>query len=346
MTIMKSLYGRDLITTQDWSVEELERTLDLSFEFKANRYDHPLNSCLDRRTFFMFFYNPSVRTRQSFEAAATELGGHAQFLEPKTMRLKSGKSAGETVEDAAQVMSRYAVGIGIRILETAIEHYGQGDELLRQYADNATIPIVSMAHDRFHPCQGLADVMGYRQYAGKNLKGKKLLQVWGKGALVRSWCSVQESILINSRLGMDVSLAYPPGYDLDPEVIKWCEENAEAADSTFEIVHDLEDGYKNADIVYSRNWMTAGFYEDMMKRGVDEAKKKEIEIAAKYDDWITTKDWMSKTNNAFFTHCGPVDRNAEVTDEVCDGSRSIVYDVAENRLHVQKAIMALTMGKQ
>jgi N-acetylornithine carbamoyltransferase len=108
----------------------------------------------------------------------------------------------------------------------------------------------------------------------------------------------------------------------------------------------MEAGYKDADIVYSRNWMTAGFYEDMMKRGVDEAKKKEIEIAAKYDDWITTKDWMSKTNDAFFTHCGPVDRNAEVTDEVCDGPRSIVYDVAENRLHVQKAIMALTMGKR
>jgi ornithine carbamoyltransferase len=129
---MVNLYGRDLLCTQDWSVEELERTLELAFEFKAKRYDHPLNNCLDRRTFFMFFYNPSVRTRQSFEAAATELGGHAQFLEPKSMRLKSAKSAGETVEDAAQVMSRYAVGIGIRILETAIEQYGQGHELLQE----------------------------------------------------------------------------------------------------------------------------------------------------------------------------------------------------------------------
>ena len=345
VTKMKALYGRDWITTQDWSVEEIERALDLSFEFKANRYDHPLNNCLDRRTFFMFFYNPSVRTRQSFEAAATELGGHAQFLEPKSMRLKSSKSAGETVEDAAQVMSRYAVGIGIRILETALEYYGQGEELLRQYAANATIPIVSMAHDKFHPCQGLADVMGYRMHAGKNLKGKKIVQVWGKGALVRSWSSVQESVLINSRLGMDVTLAYPKGYDLDPQVMKWCEENAEAADGTFEIVHDLDEAYKDADIVYSRNWATANFYSDMQKVGVDEAKKKEIELAAKHDDWITTKEWMAKTNNAFFTHCGPVDRNAEVTDEVCDGPRSIVYDVAENRLHVQKAVMALTMGK-
>ncbi|MFW9800065.1 MAG: ornithine carbamoyltransferase [Candidatus Thorarchaeota archaeon] len=343
---MNSLHGRDLLCTQDWSIEELERTLDLSFEFKANRYDHTLNSCLDRRTFFMFFYNPSVRTRQSFEAAASELGGHAQFLEPKTMRLKSAKTAGETVEDAAQVMSRYAVGIGIRILETALEHYGQGHALLQEYAEYASVPIVSMAHDKFHPCQGFADVMGYRMHGGKNLKGKKLLQVWGKGALVRSWSSVQESILVNSRLGMDVTLAHPEGYDLDPEVIKLCEENANKAKSRFEVVHDLEEGYKKADFVYSRNWMTASFYDDMIKKGVDAAKKKEIETASKYDEWITTKDWMAKTNDAFFTHCGPVDRNAEVTDEVCDGPRSIVYDVAENRLHVQKAIMALTMGKK
>ncbi|MDF1541296.1 MAG: ornithine carbamoyltransferase, partial [Candidatus Thorarchaeota archaeon] len=110
-------------------------------------------------------------------------------------------------------------------------------------------------------------------------------------------------------------------------------------------VHDLDEAYDDAEIVYSRNWMTSGFYDDMNKNGVDAAKKKEIELAAKYDDWITTKDWMAKTKDAFFTHCGPVDRNAEVTDEVCDSPRSIVYDVAENRLHVQKAIMALTMGK-
>jgi N-acetylornithine carbamoyltransferase len=345
VTTMNGLYGRDLLCTQDWSIEEIEHTLDLSFEFKANRYDHPLNNCLDRRSFAMFFYNPSVRTRQSFECAASELGGHAQFLEPKSMRLKSAKTAGETVEDAANVMSRYFSGIGIRVLETAIENYGQGHELLEEYAQYASIPIISMAHDRFHPCQGFADVMGMRMHGGKNLKGKKLLQVWGKGALVRSWCSVQESILINTRLGMDVTLAYPEGYDLDPEVIKWCEENAVNSEGNFEIVHDLEEGYKDANFVYSRNWMTNSFYDNAMKHNIDEAKKKEIDLSMKHDDWITTADWMSRTDDAYFMHCGPVDRNSEVTDEVCDGPKSIVYDIAENRLHVQKAIMALTMAK-
>ncbi len=342
---MNSLYGRDLITTQEWKVDELERVLDLAFEFKEHRFDHPLRNCLDRRTFFMFFYNPSVRTRQSFECAATELGGHAQFLEPKSMRLKSAKTAGETVQDAANVMSRYACGIGIRILETAIEEYGQGDQLLREYAHYASVPVISMAHDRFHPCQGLADVMGMRMHAGRNLRGKKLLQVWAKGGLVRSWCSVQESILINTQMGMNVTLAYPEGYDLDPEVIQWCEDNAAISGGSFEIVHDLEEAYDGADFVYSRNWMSPHFYDYARRHGVDTAKKREIEMAMKHDEWITTKEWMAKTNDAFFIHCGPVDRGSEVTDEVVDGPRSIVYDIAENRLHVQKAIMALTMAR-
>ncbi|RLI49433.1 MAG: ornithine carbamoyltransferase [Candidatus Thorarchaeota archaeon] len=341
---MNPLYGRNLITTQEWTVEELERTLKLALEFKQHRFDHPLRNCLDRKTFFMFFYNPSVRTRQSFECAATELGGHAQFLEPKTMRLKSAKTAGETVQDAANVMSRYACGIGIRILETAIEEYGQGDALLREYAEYASVPIISMAHDRFHPCQGLADVMGMRMHAGKNLKGKKLVQVWAKGALVRSWCSVQESILINTRMGMDVTLAYPEGYNLDREVIQWCEDNASVSGGNFEIVHDLEEAYDGANFVYSRNWMSPHFYEYAKKHGIEAAKKREIEMAMKYDEWITTKEWMARTDDAFFIHCGPVDRGSEVTNEVVDGPQSIVYDIAENRLHVQKAIMALTMG--
>jgi len=113
-----NLKGRNLIVTQDWSLDELLAVLDLAVKMKKNRYGY--TDVLKDRSFFMFFYNPSVRTRQSFECAATELGGHAQFLEPKSMRLKTAKSAGETVEDAANVMSRYACGLGIRILEDKV----------------------------------------------------------------------------------------------------------------------------------------------------------------------------------------------------------------------------------
>ena len=149
-----NLKGRDLICTQDWSVEEISRVLELAESMRKHRYAEEYAGLLRHRTFLMFFYNPSVRTRQSFEAAATELGGHAQFLEPKSMRLKTKKSAGETVEDAAKVISRYAVGMGIRILEDQVSAYGDGDRLLREYAHYATIPVINMADDRYHPCQG------------------------------------------------------------------------------------------------------------------------------------------------------------------------------------------------
>lgn len=337
---MATLTGRDLLCTQDWDVKELTKLLELAEDMQKKRFSKKYTSLLENRTFFMFFYNPSVRTRQSFECAATELGGHAQFLEPKSMRLKTAKTAGETVEDAANVMSRYAAGLGIRILEDKVAYYGQGQELLEEYAKWSSIPIISMAHDKFHPCQGLADVMGLRRHLGKNLKRKKLLQVWGHGALSRSWCSVQESILICSRYGMDVTLAYPEGYDLDPAVIEAVKGNCAKNKARFEITHDVREGYRDADVVYSRNWMTPHAYD---KGEFD--KQGEIEKALRYTDWICDAEKMKLTNDALYTHPMPIDRGHEVTDEVASGPRSIIYDVAENRLHVQKAIMALTMAR-
>jgi N-acetylornithine carbamoyltransferase len=337
--IIKSLKGKDLICTQDWSKEELIALLKLAEDMQKNRYDKPYTDVLKYRTLMMFFYNPSVRTRQSFECAATELGGHAQFLEPKSMRLKTKKTAGETVEDAAQVIARYGSGIAIRILEDKVAEYGQGEDLLREYAKWSDVPIISMAHDKYHPCQGLADVMGYRKHVGENLKGKKLLQVWGHGALCRSWCSVQESILINSRMGMDVVLAYPEGYDLDPEVIEMTKQNCKENGGKFEITHEPVDCYDGADIVYSRNWMSPNAYRDG-----EYFKQEEIDKAFKYSQWICDADKMKRSNNGLYVHPMPIDRGHEVTDEVASSDRSIIYDVAENRLHVQKAIMALTMS--
>ena len=331
------LLGRDLICTQEWRREELEAVLDLARQMKRERFSPRFTSLLQHKTFFMFFYNPSVRTRQSFECAATELGGHAQFLEPKAMRLKTATTAGETVEDAAQVMSRYAAGLGIRILEDKVPYYGAGDELLREYARWSSIPVISMAHDKYHPCQGLADVMGWQEWLG-SVEGKKLLVVWGHGALARSWCSVQEALLIGSRFGMEVTLAYPEGYDLDPQVIAWTRQNCLENGRGFCITHDLREAYEGAHVVYSRHWMSPHAYADG-----EFLKQQEIEKALRYPEWICDAEKMAWTDNAIFTHPMPVDRGHEVTDEVASGPRSCIYDVAENRLHVQKAIMALTM---
>ena len=330
-----NLRGRDLLCTQDWRVDELEAVLGLAVEMKRDRYSDEHARILKHKTFMMMFYNSSLRTRQSFEAAATELGGHAQFLETKTLRLRSKKQRGEVLIDTANVMSRYSCGVGVRILEDSVEGYGDGDRFLREFADLASVPIVSMAHDKFHPCQGLADVMGMRARSG-DMRGKTLLQIWGYSPMVRSWSSVQESILLNSRLGMNVRMAYPPGFELDPSVVETARANCAAEGTSFEVTHDQEEAYDGVDVVYSRQWMHPGRYEHGREFDVAESEK--------HRDWRATSERMSRTNDALFIHPMPIDREHEADDDVCDSSGSIIYDVAENRLHVQKAIMALTMA--
>jgi len=341
------LYGQDFIVSQEWSLQGLMELLDLAAKMKRDRFSPRWTSILQHKTFFMFFFNPSVRTRQSFECAATELGGHAQFLTPEGMRLKGQGKAGETVEDAAKVMARYACGIGIRVLEDKVPYYGAGNEMLREYAHWADIPIVNMADDKFHPCQGMADVMGWAEWYGEGpgrpnyeaLKGKKFLLTWASGALARSWCSVQEALLVASRFGMDVTIARPDGYDLDPQVYDWTRANCSASGTRFEITDDPDAAYDGAHVVYSRNWVTAEAYKD----GIFQ-KPAEIEKAKAIPGWITSVERMARTDNAIFTHPMPIDRGSEVADEIASGPRSAIYDIAENRLHVQKAVMALTMG--
>lgn len=336
---MSNLKGKDLISTMDWELDDLVKILELAEDMQKNRYADKYTRLLAYRTFLMFFYNPSVRTRQSFEAAATELGGHAQFLEPKSMRLKTAKTAGETIEDAANVMSRYAVGLGIRMLEDKITEYGQGDHLLREYAKYASIPVVSMAHDKFHPMQSLADVMGLRKHIGKNLEGKTFTLVWGKGALARSWSSIQAALILYSRFGMNVRIARPEGYDLDPEVIEYTKKQCKKNGKEFFITDNQEEAYNGSNIVYARNWMSPNAYHDG-----EFHKQEEIEKSLKHQDWTCDERKMKLTDDAVFVHPMPVDRGNEVTDEVASGPRSIIYDVAENRLHIQKATMALTMS--
>jgi len=341
-----TLQGKDFICTQDWSLEELKTALDLAAEMKRDRFSDRWTSILEYKTFLMFFYNPSVRTRLSFEAAATELGGHAQFMTPSAGRFKTDKQAGETVEDAARVMARYVAGIGIRILEDKVPYYGAGDEMLNEYAKWSDVPIINMADDRFHPCQALADIMGWAEWFGggpgqpdySNLKGKNFLLSWGSGALARSWCSVQAAMLIASRMGMNVTVARPDGYDLDPAVYDWTKDNCGQNGTSFNVTNDQLEGYNGAHVVYSRNWVTTDAYQDGALQ-----KPAEVEKAMAYQGWTTTAERMALTDNAIFTHPMPVDRGSEVSDEVASGPRSAIVDIAENRLHVQKAVMALTM---
>jgi len=342
-----SLYGKHLLCTQDLTDSELLFLLNTAKEMKDAQFNPIHKKLFENKTFLMFFYNPSIRTHLSFTAAATELGGHTEFFTPHMTRLKAIEEGGESIKDAAKVISRYIAGIGIRIAENQLSYYGEGHALQVEYARWLDIPLINLASDRFHPCQGLADIMTWAEWYGKNskpnyqnLKGKNFLLTWAKGKLARGWCSVQEALLIASRFGMNITIARPDGYDLDPEVCEWTQQNCRAHNASYRIIDDPNAGYEGAHIVYSRHWVSPDAYENGIYQ-----KQNEIEKASKLKNWIVTNQRMQRTDQAIYTHCMPVDRGNEVTDEVADSRQSVIYDVAENRLHVQKAILATILSK-
>ena len=343
-----NIYGRDVINIQDFTKKEVDCILRLASLMKKERHNPFWSTIFRNKTFLMFFLNTSLRTRLSFEVAATELGGHAIYMARDMCRFKTATQAGEIIEDASQVMSRLVAGIGIRAAEEAITKYGEGNQLILEFAKWSDKPVINLADDRFHPCQGLADVLGWLEYyqgsSRENLdlsclKNKNFLLTWSKGKMARTWSSVHEAILIASRYGMNVTIARPDGYDLDNDIYEKVKENTKQHNTKFNIIDSSSKGYENAHIVYSRNWMSNSSYEAGKLNF-----EKEVQNAMGFSDWITTEHKMAKTDNGVFTHCMPIDRGNEVEDKIASGKNSIIYNVAENRLHVQKAVMALTMG--
>jgi len=332
------LFGRDLITTQEWSREELDATLELAGELKRRYYSGDLPKPLKDKTFFMLFYNTSTRTRASFEAAMTLLGGHAQFIDVSTTRIAEG----EAIKDAAKMYERYGHGLGIRILEAAVGYvYGRGNAVVREYARHAEIPVINMADDMYHPCQGLADIMTVKEKLRKP-EGKRYVIMWAYSRHIRSWCSVQEEALIMTRYGMEVVLAYPEGFDLDPKIYEMCRRNADEFGGDFRIAHDYREALQGAHVVFPRSWAS----HQCMMQGLDRfGKENEISLHEKYRDWcLTTELTDLMDRHGIIMHVLPVFRGEEATDEVMDSARSVIYDQAENRLHVQMAVLALTMG--
>lgn len=342
------LINRDIICTEDLTKEEILSIIQLATKMKKDPNNKKWLNCLSHKNFIMLFFSPSVRTHLSFSTAATALGGHAQYITSAMGRFKSRFADGETIEDVAQVMSKFSCGIGIRIMENEISFYGEGNSIIREYAKWAEVPVINMADDKCHPCQAMADVMGWAEWLnGKPskdanmecLRGKKLLLTWGKGSLARSWNSPQASLLLASRLGLNITIARPEGYDLDGEIYHKVKNHCRINNSNFNIIDDPDAGYKDADIVYSRHWLSSNAYADGRLQ-----KQTEINQALNLKNWMTTKKKMEWTNNAIFTHPMPVDRDNEVESEIASGTRSAIYTIAENRLHIGKAVLGLTMG--
>jgi N-acetylornithine carbamoyltransferase len=324
--LMPDLKGRDFISTQDWSVSELETLFSLASELKRMRAVGTRTALLTEKTLYMIFFDSSTRTRNSFETGITQLGGHGIYLSPDRMQI----SHGENAKDTANVLSRYGEGIAIRHCT-----FGEGNSYLQEVAEHASVPLISMQCDVYHPCQILADYLTIRERFGET-RGLKLGVAWTSAPnYVRPISVPQSLILMMPRFGIDVTLAYPPEFRLMPDMEEQASKNAEEAGSRFEITHRFEDAFEDADVVIPKSWGPLIHTQDHQEG---------VGLIESYPRWRCDADRMSLGKESMiYMHPLPADRGREVTDEVIDGPQSVVYQEAENRLHVQKALMALVM---
>ena len=320
------LKGRHFLSTEDWTTQELETLFRLAAELKAAKAEGHLTPLLSGKTLYMIFFDASTRTRNSFETGMTQLGGHAIYLSPDKMQI----SHGENARDTAKVLSRYGEGIAIRHCA-----FGEGNAYLREVAKNSDVPVLNMQCDVHHPCQILADYLTIREKFGST-RGLKLGVAWTSAPnYVRPFSVPQSLILMMPRFGIDVTLAYPPEFRLMPEIEEQAKANAKASGTRFEITHRFVEAFEDADVVIPKSWGPL-----MTTRDVPEG----LRLIEEYPTWRCDAARMALgKRHLIYMHPLPADRGREVTDEVIDGSQSVVYDEAENRLHVQKALMALTM---
>ncbi|MCF8001162.1 MAG: ornithine carbamoyltransferase [Halanaerobiales bacterium] len=323
-----NLKGKHLLTTQDWTKEDIEDVMEVTRKLKEDRYlNIPHDDILKARTFFMLFFEESTRTRNAFEAGITQLGGHAHYLTPKATQIDHG----ETEQDTIKVLSRYGDGMGIRRSEPG------GSKYMKTLASFADIPVLNMQCDDYHPTQALADLFTIKEKFQNDLKNKKFVISWTYAPnYIRPLSMAQSLALLMPRFDMDVVLAHPEEFRLKPEIISQAEKNAEKAGVNFEITHDMDEAFADAHIVYPKSWGPIMHTED---------EQEGLDLIDKYPNWVVDQDKMDLTDpESLYMHCMPFDRGVEVTSEVADGEHSVIYDQAENRLHLQKALMALTMA--
>jgi len=335
---MKDLKGKHFITLDDWSREEIDLLLKTAGKLKKKFYKGTPHRMLRDKTLFMMFFEQSTRTRNSMEAGMTQLGGHAHDLTPDKMQLSHGESA----KDTALVLSRMGHGIACRNC-----FYGIGNKYLNELAANASIPVMSLQDDLYHPMQGLADLMTIQEYFGKDLKDIKITISWAYATSHAKPLSVPLSqILLFPRFGMDVTVAAPKEFPLYPDLVKKAKKNAKDNNGHLRFVEDMDEGFRDADIVIPKNWGGFGNYSFEEYNANEEACMKEMKAnLEKHKDWICDERRMGLAKkDVKYMHALPADRGNEVTPAVIDGPASIIYDEAENRLHTAKAVMGLTMA--
>ncbi|MBZ0184714.1 MAG: ornithine carbamoyltransferase [Candidatus Obscuribacterales bacterium] len=304
-----TLRGQDLIGIEQLSKSQIQLIIEVALALKANKFDETQTKFAKGQTLALLFEKPSLRTRFTFEAGMTQLGGHAVNMETKL-------SEREPVFDVAKNLDRWVDGIMARTFS---------HKTIIELAENASIPVINGLSDREHPCQALADFMTMLEHKGSMDKIKIVFV--GDGNNV-----AQSLMLLAAKVGADFTLACPPGYMPETDIIKTCLNEAEITGSKIAISHEPMGAVYDADVVYTDTWVSMGQEQELRKR--------ELAFAKFQVDMTLLK--LAKPD-AIVMHCLPAHRGQEVTCEVLDGPQSVIYDQAENRLHAQKAVISLLM---
>jgi N-acetylornithine carbamoyltransferase len=333
---------RHFLTTVDFSREDLEALIDSALQFKRERNQSQL---LAGKSVALVFFNPSLRTRASMQVGIFELGGNAVMLEPGssswTLEHRDGVvmdgDKTEHVAEFVRVLGRYCVAIGVRTF-AALKNWEEErtDPILNAFARYSEAPIINLESAMHHPCQSMADMMTIREKLGAEPKRVALTWAWHPKPLPMA---VPNSFaLAAAQMGHEVVIAHPRGYELDDELMKTIHAQSAGAGGSVKVTNDASAAFDGSEVIYAKSWGAKQFYGKA---------EREIEERAQYRaKWIVDEQKMARTNNAIFMHCLPVRRNVIVTDGVIDSPASVVIDEAENRLHVQKAILTTLLGKE
>lgn len=326
----------DFIKTSDYSRKDLERLIESALRLKTMSHS---NRALAGKSVALVFFNPSLRTRASMQVGIFELGGNAVMLEPGSTSwtlehldgiVMDGNKA-EHVKEFVRVLERYVSAIGVRTFAELKDWQSERtDPILSAFARYSSVPIINLESAMHHPCQAMADMMTIREKLGK--QRRKVLLTWAWHPKPLPMAVPNSFALAAAQFGHDLCIAHPKGYELDEELLNEIGSLAAANGGSAEFTNKVEDAFHGVEIVYAKSWGSKNFYGDANS-----------EIAFREglrNDWIVNESKMGRSRNAIFMHCLPVRRNVIVTDGVIDSPNSVVIDQAENRLHIQKAILS------
>jgi len=330
---------RHFVTTHDWSKDELQSLLNVAGDLKHNRHQ----SLLSNKTIALLFLNPSLRTRASFQIGADQLGAHAIVLEPGNGawgiefdrdKIMDG-DAEEHIQEVAGVLSRYCDMICMRAFPKFEDwEYDRNDPLIKALVNFSTVPVINM-ETIIHPCQEMALMRTLQEKLG-DVSGKQLTVTWTWHPKPLNTAVSNSAIMIATKFGMNVKLLCPDAdYLLDEQFMNAARTNAAESGGSLEVTHEIEEGYRGADVIYAKSWGALPYYGDP-----NSARSS----AEKYKHFIVDEEKMKSSNNALFSHCLPLRRNVKATDAVMDANYCVAIDEAENRLHVQKAVMLNLLG--